>query len=269
MQDIASAPQALSDVARVHWTLGDIGRALIVPGIFLALNVVAGLAFSEGNEPHSPAATLRGAISQSDTTLVYESSGDPIEAGTEIQIEDERVRATVVDAGRNTIAVERGVRGTSAAAHDAGRELLAAAKRSSEGELISTLTISMFFQLFLLGLVWSFTVRKYKVSWRELGLRRPLRGGWFFPLAVVMGAFIIVYTWVGLLLALGIEGDSDLPEGTFDYSSTIILLGLLSRVLAPFVEELFFRGFLFGGLRSRSGMWPMQGRPIRSLFFPP
>jgi membrane protease YdiL (CAAX protease family) len=171
--------QTLSPVDEVHrvpWTLADIGRALIVPGIFFALNVIAGALTTEDDN------------------------------------------------------------------------------RLTEGELISTFAISMGFQLFLLGLAWAFSVRKYKVSWSRLGLRRPEKGGWFFPLAVVMGAFFIVYAWVGLLLALGIEGDSDVPDGTFDYTSSIVLLAVLSLAFAPIVEEVFFRGFVFGGMRSRLGL---------------
>jgi membrane protease YdiL (CAAX protease family) len=127
-------------------------------------------------------------------------------------------------------------------------------QRLSEGELISTFAISMGFQLFLLGLVWAFTVRRYRASWADLGLRKPARGGWFFPLALVMAAFFIVYAWIGVLDALGVEGNSDVPDGTFDYTSSIILLAALSMGSAPIVEELFFRGFVFAGFRKKFGL---------------
>jgi membrane protease YdiL (CAAX protease family) len=126
--------------------------------------------------------------------------------------------------------------------------------RLSEGELISTFVISMGFQAFLLGVAWWFSVRKYRVSWAELGLRRPARGGWWFPFALVVGAFVVVYAWIALLFALSINGDGDVPDGTFDYASSVILLTVLSVGFAPVIEEIFFRGFLFGGFRSRLGL---------------
>jgi membrane protease YdiL (CAAX protease family) len=172
----APPPEAPASRYPVPWTIGDVLRALIIPGIFFGLNVIAG-AFT-----------------------------------------------------------------------DAGDQEL------SEADLVSTFGISMGFQVLLLGLVWFFSVRKYHASWKDLGLRKPDRGGWYFPFALVMAAFFIVYAWVGLLLALGIEGDSDVPDGTFDYTSSVVLLALLSLGFAPIVEELFFRGFVFGGLRARYSM---------------
>jgi len=126
--------------------------------------------------------------------------------------------------------------------------------RLSEGELVSTFAISMGFQVFLLALAWAFSVRKYKVAWAALGLRKPSRGRWWFPFAVVMGAFFIVYAWIALLVVLGLNGDSDVPDGTFDYASSIVLLAVLSVGFAPIIEEIFFRGFIFGGIRSRFGL---------------
>jgi membrane protease YdiL (CAAX protease family) len=174
MQDVVSeeAPPP-GDVQRVPWTLGDVGRALIVPGIFFGLNVLGG---------------------------------------------------TLLDAHSSSL---------------------------SEGELISTLAISMGFQIFLLGLVWTFSVRKYKVSWSELGLRKPVRGGWFFSFVLVMCAFAIALPYSALLRLLGVESEASVPSEAFDHTLSVILLGVLILGFAPIVEELFFRGFIFGGVRGR------------------
>lgn len=177
MQDVANpTPEHTGDANRVPWTLGDIGRALIVPAIFFGLNVIA------------------GAFVDEDSSIL------------------------------------------------------------SEGELIATFAISMGFQLFLLGLVWAFSVRKYKVAWSQLGLRKPQRGGWFFPFAIVMAAFAIAVPYGAILRLLGVESEASVPGEAFDHTISVVLLGTLILGFAPIIEELFFRGFIFGGLRGRYGL---------------
>jgi membrane protease YdiL (CAAX protease family) len=41
------------------------------------------------------------------------------------------------------------------------------------------------------------------------------------------------------------------PGEAFDHTATVVLLGMLILGFAPLIEEVFFRGFIFGGLRSR------------------
>jgi len=123
----------------------------------------------------------------------------------------------------------------------------------TEAELITAFAISIGFEAALLAIVWNFSVRKYHLTWASLGIRRWVRGGWWFPLAVVAGAFVIVYVWVFLLFLIGANGNGDLPDETFDFTSSIVLIAILSVGFAPIVEELFFRGFLFGGLAGRLG----------------
>jgi membrane protease YdiL (CAAX protease family) len=160
----------------VPWRVTDVAWALLIPGLFFALNVIAGLAVDAENEDYS------------------------------------------------------------------------------EAELISTLAISMGFQVFLLVLVWWFGLRKYGASWRELGLRMPVRGGFFFPLALVFSAFAVILPYGWLLSLLGVEPEGGVPSETFDYTSTVVLVGVLILCFAPMVEEMFFRGFVFGGLRGPYGV---------------
>ena len=107
----------------------------------------------------------------------------------------------------------------------------------------------------LVALAFHFAVRKYKGSWRSLGFRRPVDMRWWFPLAILSGSFATIWVWVGLLYALGIAPDSNIPENVYDFAIPVIMLGLLTVIVAPFAEEVFFRAFLFQGVAKRWGMW--------------
>ncbi len=119
---------------------------------------------------------------------------------------------------------------------------------------------SLLAEVFLLLAVALFTVGKYRVSWATLGLRMPRRGGWWLPLALLGGALVVVWAYFAVLAALGVEPGGNIPEEAFDSVPLVVLVGVLSLAVAPFMEETFFRGFLFGGLRGRWGVfWAALG----------
>lgn len=119
-----------------------------------------------------------------------------------------------------------------------------------------TLMASLVLELLLLGAALHFTVRKYHVSLGELGLRWPKRGGWLFPFGLAMGGLVIVYAYFGILSLAGVSPKTDIPKQAFDNLGPLIIIGVLSLAFAPVMEEIFFRGFVFGGLRGRFGMIP-------------
>jgi len=113
---------------------------------------------------------------------------------------------------------------------------------------------SLLGEVFLLLAVALFTVAKYNLSWSTLGLRPPRRGGFWFPLPLSVAALIVFISYAAITSLMGVEAEEDILEGVRDSTVLIVLLGILSLALAPFMEELFFRGFLFGGLRGRWGL---------------
>jgi membrane protease YdiL (CAAX protease family) len=123
--------------------------------------------------------------------------------------------------------------------------------------LTIALGASIFLELFLLGTALYFSVRKYGLSVASLGLRWPERGGFWLTVGLtfglVMGAFGISFIYFVALDAVGISPDTDLPEQAYQSAGPLIVLGVLSLAVAPLMEETFFRGFVFGGLRSRWG----------------
>lgn len=112
---------------------------------------------------------------------------------------------------------------------------------------------SVVLQLVLLGAVAWFSVRKYGVGWSTLGLKEPQRGGWWVGVILFFAAIVTFLVYMGVLSLADVdtEGNVSDPGGNVP---RIIILGLLAVVLAPFIEEVFFRGFVFGGLRGRWGV---------------
>ncbi len=114
--------------------------------------------------------------------------------------------------------------------------------------------------------VWWWSVRKYGTSPRILGLRgfRWLRGIGLtlLGLAVIL-AINVGWSWV--MERFGLEGQPDLVpvfgEGIGGFLSALLVAG----VVAPVAEELFFRGFLYAGLRDRWGL--TAGLVVSSVLF--
>src|SRR3990170_1762645 len=126
---------------------------------------------------------------------------------------------------------------------------------SDHAALAVLLGANLLLELFLLMAVALFTVRKYRVSWAMVGLRLPERGGWRLPLAMLGGALVVIWVYFAVIAALGAEPSSNIPDEAFDSVPLTVLVGILSLALAPVMEETFFRGFLFGGLRGRWGVF--------------
>jgi membrane protease YdiL (CAAX protease family) len=101
-------------------------------------------------------------------------------------------------------------------------------------------------------------IRPGALTWRDLGLR-PL--AWDYVLRVGFAAGLtglVVIDIVGTLLTqVGLRPNQldqyqfVLQEGPVAFAIVLVA----AAVVAPFVEELFFRGFLFGVYRRRQPLW--------------
>jgi membrane protease YdiL (CAAX protease family) len=107
-------------------------------------------------------------------------------------------------------------------------------------------------EAFLFLPAWWLTVRKYKVGLDVLGLRR-FRA---VMLLLAAGLLAVAYTfnlfYALILVLLGVEPSLDLINLVSELEHPW-LLALGAVVVAPLAEEIFFRGFLFAGLRERYG----------------
>lgn len=115
---------------------------------------------------------------------------------------------------------------------------------------------TVFVELLLLGTAVHFSVRKYGLSFRSLGLRRPSRGGFWLTLGLaivlVIAGLAINFIYFTVLEAVDIEPETDIEEA-YKSAGPLITLAVASLLFAPLMEEVFFRGFVFGGLRGRWG----------------
>jgi membrane protease YdiL (CAAX protease family) len=119
-------------------------------------------------------------------------------------------------------------------------------------------------ELLLLVPAWWFTVRKYGVGWGALGLRGFTGGalGLGCMLMVVSYGFNMFYSLFLSFFGLSIQMDLVPLFAGLDSPWFLLAGGIL---LAPFAEEVFFRGFVFAGLRQRYG-WKKAG-VISALLF--
>lgn len=68
---------------------------------------------------------------------------------------------------------------------------------------------------------------------------------------------VVVYSLISTLIGSNeLEPDEQVPSQVFDDRVLVVLMGMSILIAAPLVEELFFRGFLFGGLRKWLSFWP-------------
>jgi len=125
--------------------------------------------------------------------------------------------------------------------------------------LILNLVFSVIVYGYALGMIWWRTVRTYHVPWSALGLRKapPLAFALMIPVYFVMA---LVAGGLGELVnKLFYGGGAQNPQidaitGGGGFSWVALITAVLSAsIIAPIVEELLFRGMLYGLFRSR---WP-------------
>ncbi|MDR9458949.1 MAG: type II CAAX endopeptidase family protein [Dehalococcoidia bacterium] len=105
---------------------------------------------------------------------------------------------------------------------------------------------------FVLG-AWQFSVFKYKIGWSALGFRSfNMRKGLLLAAGVVLAGLLISVLYDLLMSQFGDESSSLILDFT-DTALGLATITILAVVLAPFAEEIFFRGFLFTGIGNRYG----------------
>jgi membrane protease YdiL (CAAX protease family) len=112
--------------------------------------------------------------------------------------------------------------------------------------------------------VWWFTVRKYRVGPRALGLRRFPASGVGLGCGLLLGSFAFNLFYNLFLALFGQRAQVNLVPIMARLTSPWPLL-VAAALVAPMVEELFFRGFVYAGLRERYG-W-LRAAVISSALF--
>jgi membrane protease YdiL (CAAX protease family) len=139
---------------------------------------------------------------------------------------------------------------------------------SQEALLASGVTVALW-DLAMIIIVFSL-VRRRGGGWRDLGFRpprprsiSPIENRWLAMLALIfVGYFVsiaavnlygVIVDWVGLEDLLP---GQQISEEYYEHGLPLLVLGLAVVFGAPLAEEVFFRGFLFGGLASRMRFLP-------------
>ncbi len=106
--------------------------------------------------------------------------------------------------------------------------------------------------LALLIPIWYYTTFKYKTSWTTLGLRPFPISLIGFGIVLLMIFYLLNGVYAALLNGFGLRIQPEITP-LFESSPYPIILILGGTLVAPIVEELLFRGFIFTGLYHRLG----------------
>jgi membrane protease YdiL (CAAX protease family) len=113
-------------------------------------------------------------------------------------------------------------------------------------------------EVVLLIVAWWLGPRRHGRSWASLGLARTFNGGASLALGVFLASvgFSILYAFAVWLLGLDAMSPTQLPGELLDtFVQRMVLFGLVVA-MAPFAEEVFFRGFLLPAFSARWGfLW--------------
>ncbi|MGB6896377.1 MAG: CPBP family intramembrane glutamic endopeptidase [Dehalococcoidia bacterium] len=115
----------------------------------------------------------------------------------------------------------------------------------------------LFFDAALLGIVYLFTVQKFRLPWSALGFR-SLRADflWVPPVtAVVAHVAIVAYAVVVTAVGADALAPQQELEDLFETRAILPLTGVATVLAAPVAEEIFFRGFVFRGLIRPLNVW--------------
>ena len=102
----------------------------------------------------------------------------------------------------------------------------------------------------LLVPVWWLVMRRHSVGWDALGLRPFGAGSLGIGCGLMIMSLLFNAVWASILAIFDLRAQVDLVPIFAELSSPWWLL-LAGIVVAPVVEELFFRGFLYAGLAQR------------------
>ncbi len=125
-------------------------------------------------------------------------------------------------------------------------------------------------------MAWLIVLRRRGATFRDIGLTAPTIGAVLLMIPAILGVFIVEGTVAQLTTDLfgptPTAQDQLLGEGANLDNSQLPYVFLLTVVLAPIVEELIFRGIVYGYLRSRMRVaWavPLSGVIFAGFHFIP
>lgn len=120
--------------------------------------------------------------------------------------------------------------------------------------------------LIVLGVAWLFGIAKYQARPEQIGLR-----GYSVPVGCTLSVLLLITSYIvrlvyGIIVnILGVRLQPQEILMQLDLRGVgFILAFVVVAIVAPVAEEVFFRGFLYGGLRKRIGV---AGAIVASTIF--
>ena len=95
-----------------------------------------------------------------------------------------------------------------------------------------------------------------RIHWKYLGFGKFTLDVIGIGCGLLIGGYAIIIAHNALLYAFGIDAQGDQIFEIFDQLESPIWFFITGAVIAPIVEEIFFRGFLFQGFRQKYGWMP-------------
>jgi len=92
-----------------------------------------------------------------------------------------------------------------------------------------------------------------RVHWRHLGFRGFSFNVLALGVGLLLGGYVVILLHNTVLYLLGVETQGDQIFDVFKQLESPFWFFLVGAVVAPVVEEIFFRGFLFQGFRQKYG----------------
>jgi membrane protease YdiL (CAAX protease family) len=125
------------------------------------------------------------------------------------------------------------------------------APRDSRAELAQSALIVLLELAFLLPVILIFAWKR--IHWKYLGFRKFEPKVMGLGCGLVIGSYVIILMHNLLLVRLGIDTQGETILRLIQMLESPGWFFLVGVVFAPFVEEIFFRGFLFQGFRQKYG----------------
>ena len=129
--------------------------------------------------------------------------------------------------------------------------LLIISLQGQKGQLAQSGLLVIVQLAYLLPVVIIFAWRR--IPWKSLGFGKFKWGTLGIGCGLLIASYMIILIHNLILNSLGVETQGDEISKLFELLDTPVWFFIVGAILAPLVEEIFFRGFLFQGFRARYG----------------
>lgn len=129
--------------------------------------------------------------------------------------------------------------------------LLVIALRGERGQLAQSGLLVLVQLTFLLPVLVIFGLRR--IHWNHIGFGRFDPGTLGIGCGLLIASYFVILLHNLILMSLGIDTQGDEIARLFAALDSPFWFFIVGAILAPLVEEIFFRGFLFQGFRAKYG----------------